>query len=141
MTILIWIVFGFFVGVVAKIVMPGRDPGGFIVTILLGIAGAVLGGFLGRALGLYREGTRWASSWRCWAPSSCSSSIGSSVEESVGPDRPDDRVAITEACRPREGRSGVREPVVVRATVRRARPYAPSVAVNHEGDGWPLRGL
>ena len=56
MTILIWIIFGFFVGLVAKIVMPGRDPGGFIVTILLGIAGAVLGGFLGRALGLYREG-------------------------------------------------------------------------------------
>jgi uncharacterized membrane protein YeaQ/YmgE (transglycosylase-associated protein family) len=56
MTVLIWIVFGFFVGLVAKIVMPGRDPGGFIVTILLGIAGAVLGGFLGRTLGLYREG-------------------------------------------------------------------------------------
>jgi uncharacterized membrane protein YeaQ/YmgE (transglycosylase-associated protein family) len=56
MTVLIWIVFGFFVGLVAKIVMPGRDPGGFIVTILLGIAGAVLGGFLGRHLGLYREG-------------------------------------------------------------------------------------
>ena len=56
MTVLIWIVFGFVVGLVAKIVMPGRDPGGFIVTILLGIAGAVLGGFLGRTLGLYREG-------------------------------------------------------------------------------------
>jgi uncharacterized membrane protein YeaQ/YmgE (transglycosylase-associated protein family) len=56
MTILMWIVFGFLVGVVAKIVMLGPDPGGFIVTILLGIAGAVLGGFLGRALGLYREG-------------------------------------------------------------------------------------
>jgi len=36
--------------------MPGRDPGGFIVTILLGIVGALLGGFLGRAAGLYREG-------------------------------------------------------------------------------------
>jgi len=56
MTVLMWIVFGFFVGLVAKIVMPGRDPGGFIVTILLGIAGALLGGFLGRTLGLYREG-------------------------------------------------------------------------------------
>ena len=56
MSIVIWIIFGLFVGVVAKIVMPGRDPGGFIVTILLGIAGALLGGFLGRALGLYREG-------------------------------------------------------------------------------------
>lgn len=36
--------------------MPGRDPGGFIVTILLGIAGALLGGFVGRALGFYNEG-------------------------------------------------------------------------------------
>ncbi|HUQ94632.1 MAG TPA: GlsB/YeaQ/YmgE family stress response membrane protein, partial [Bryobacteraceae bacterium] len=36
--------------------MPGRDPGGFLVTILLGIAGAMLGGFLGKAMGMYREG-------------------------------------------------------------------------------------
>jgi len=48
-----WIVFGLIVGVIAKLLMPGRDPGGFIVTILLGIAGALLGGFLGRALGWY----------------------------------------------------------------------------------------
>jgi uncharacterized membrane protein YeaQ/YmgE (transglycosylase-associated protein family) len=51
-----WIVFGLIVGVVAKLLMPGRDPGGFIITILLGIAGALLGGFAGRALGMYREG-------------------------------------------------------------------------------------
>jgi uncharacterized membrane protein YeaQ/YmgE (transglycosylase-associated protein family) len=44
------------VGVIAKLLMPGRDPGGFIVTILLGIAGALLAGFMGRALGWYREG-------------------------------------------------------------------------------------
>ena len=48
-----WIVFGLIVGVIAKLLMPGRDPGGFIVTILLGIAGALLGGFLGRSLGWY----------------------------------------------------------------------------------------
>ena len=48
-----WIIFGLIVGVIAKLLMPGRDPGGFIVTILLGIAGALLGGFLGRALGWY----------------------------------------------------------------------------------------
>ena len=48
-----WIVFGLIVGAIAKLVMPGRDPGGIIVTMLLGIAGAVLGGFLGRALGWY----------------------------------------------------------------------------------------
>jgi uncharacterized membrane protein YeaQ/YmgE (transglycosylase-associated protein family) len=56
MTILGWILFGLVVGALAKLVMPGRDPGGFIVTILLGIAGAVLGGFIGRAMGFYREG-------------------------------------------------------------------------------------
>jgi uncharacterized membrane protein YeaQ/YmgE (transglycosylase-associated protein family) len=48
-----WIFFGLIVGVLAKLLMPGRDPGGFIVTILLGIAGALLGGFVGRSLGWY----------------------------------------------------------------------------------------
>lgn len=48
-----WIFFGLIVGAVAKLVMPGRDPGGWIVTMLLGIAGALLGGFIGRALGWY----------------------------------------------------------------------------------------
>jgi uncharacterized membrane protein YeaQ/YmgE (transglycosylase-associated protein family) len=56
MGILGWILFGLIAGVIAKLVMPGRDPGGFIVTILLGIAGAFLGGFLGQALGFYGEG-------------------------------------------------------------------------------------
>jgi uncharacterized membrane protein YeaQ/YmgE (transglycosylase-associated protein family) len=51
--ILGWILFGLIVGVVAKLLMPGRDPGGMIVTILLGIAGAVVAGFLGRTLGWY----------------------------------------------------------------------------------------
>jgi uncharacterized membrane protein YeaQ/YmgE (transglycosylase-associated protein family) len=48
-----WILFGLVVGAIAKLLMPGRDPGGFIITILLGIAGALMGGFLGRALGWY----------------------------------------------------------------------------------------
>lgn len=56
MGILGWILFGLVVGALAKLVMPGRDPGGIIVTMLLGIAGAVLGGFVGRAMGLYAEG-------------------------------------------------------------------------------------
>ncbi|MGZ8496318.1 MAG: GlsB/YeaQ/YmgE family stress response membrane protein [Candidatus Binatia bacterium] len=55
MEIIGWIFFGLVVGVIGKLLMPGRDPGGFVVTILLGIAGALLGGFLGRSLGLYRE--------------------------------------------------------------------------------------
>src|SRR5262252_6685587 len=56
MGILGWILFGLVVGALAKLIMPGRDPGGFIVTILLGIVGALVGGFLGRAVGWYREG-------------------------------------------------------------------------------------
>lgn len=51
-----WIIFGLFVGIVAKFLMPGLDPGGFIITILLGIGGALVAGYLGRALGWYGEG-------------------------------------------------------------------------------------
>jgi uncharacterized membrane protein YeaQ/YmgE (transglycosylase-associated protein family) len=54
--ILGWILFGLIAGIIAKLVMPGRDPGGIIVTILLGIAGALLGGFIGQAVGLYGPG-------------------------------------------------------------------------------------
>lgn len=52
MGILAWILFGLIAGVIAKLLMPGRDPGGFIVTILLGIIGALVGGWLATALGL-----------------------------------------------------------------------------------------
>lgn len=45
-----WIILGLIAGAIAKALMPGKDPGGVIVTILLGIAGAVIGGFTGRAL-------------------------------------------------------------------------------------------
>ena len=51
-----WIVIGALAGIIAKVIMPGRDPGGCIVTILLGVAGAALAGFLGNALGWYRQG-------------------------------------------------------------------------------------
>ena len=51
--ILGWIVFGLIVGLIAKLLMPGRDPGGFIITMALGIAGAVIGGLIGRTLGWY----------------------------------------------------------------------------------------
>jgi uncharacterized membrane protein YeaQ/YmgE (transglycosylase-associated protein family) len=56
MGVLGWVLFGLVVGIVAKLLMPGRDPGGFIITTLLGIIGAVIGGFLGRSLGLYGPG-------------------------------------------------------------------------------------
>jgi uncharacterized membrane protein YeaQ/YmgE (transglycosylase-associated protein family) len=51
-----WAVFGLIVGALAKLIMPGRDPGGIIVTMLLGIVGAMLGGFLGRLVGWYGPG-------------------------------------------------------------------------------------
>jgi len=56
MYIIGWILFGLAVGIVAKFLMPGRDPGGFFITALLGIVGALVGGFLGRLLGWYRDG-------------------------------------------------------------------------------------
>jgi uncharacterized membrane protein YeaQ/YmgE (transglycosylase-associated protein family) len=65
-----WTIFGLIAGAIAKLIMPGRDPGGIIVTILLGIAGALVGGFIGRAL----WGSQGANDW----------SIGSFVLAIVG---------------------------------------------------------
>jgi uncharacterized membrane protein YeaQ/YmgE (transglycosylase-associated protein family) len=56
MGILWTIIIGLVVGAVAKLIMPGKDPGGFIITILLGIAGAFVASFLGRTMGWYGEG-------------------------------------------------------------------------------------
>ena len=56
MSILWAIIIGLLVGVVAKLLMPGRDPGGFIITALLGIVGAVVATFLGQAMGIYAAG-------------------------------------------------------------------------------------
>jgi uncharacterized membrane protein YeaQ/YmgE (transglycosylase-associated protein family) len=54
---LLWVlIIGLVVGALAKLIMPGKDPGGIIVTMLLGIAGAFLGSWVGRAVGLYQEG-------------------------------------------------------------------------------------
>jgi uncharacterized membrane protein YeaQ/YmgE (transglycosylase-associated protein family) len=53
----LWVVLiGLIVGALAKLIMPGKDPGGFIVTILLGIAGSVVGTLIGRGVGWYQEG-------------------------------------------------------------------------------------
>lgn len=51
MGILTWIIFGLIAGAIAKLLMPGKDPGGFIVTMLLGVAGALVGGFIATGLG------------------------------------------------------------------------------------------
>jgi uncharacterized membrane protein YeaQ/YmgE (transglycosylase-associated protein family) len=56
MTIIWAVIIGLLVGIVAKFLMPGRDPGGFIVTALLGIVGAVVATFLGQAMGIYAAG-------------------------------------------------------------------------------------
>jgi uncharacterized membrane protein YeaQ/YmgE (transglycosylase-associated protein family) len=53
---LIWAVFGIIVGVIAKFIMPGNAPGGIIVTMLIGVAGSIVGGYLGRVMGLYGPG-------------------------------------------------------------------------------------
>lgn len=56
-----WIIIGGLAGLIARAIMPGRGPGGCILTILLGIGGAVVAGFIGRAIGWYEPGERGAS--------------------------------------------------------------------------------
>ncbi len=54
---IIWtIIIGLIVGIVAKFLMPGRDPGGFVITAIIGIVGSVIATFLGQSLGFYRPG-------------------------------------------------------------------------------------
>ena len=54
--LLVWALFGLVVGALAKLLMPGNDPGGVIVTMAIGIVGSLVGGFIGRVLGLYAPG-------------------------------------------------------------------------------------
>ena len=56
MGLVVTLVIGLIVGAIAKLIVPGRDPGGWIVTILLGIAGALVGTWVGRMLGMYQSG-------------------------------------------------------------------------------------
>jgi uncharacterized membrane protein YeaQ/YmgE (transglycosylase-associated protein family) len=56
MSVIGMIIVGLIVGIIAKLLMPGRDPGGAVLTIILGIAGALVAGFVGRALGWYAQG-------------------------------------------------------------------------------------
>ena len=56
MHVIMFLIFGLIVGAIARLIVPGREPGGWIVSMLLGVAGAFLGGFIGRAVGLYRAG-------------------------------------------------------------------------------------
>jgi uncharacterized membrane protein YeaQ/YmgE (transglycosylase-associated protein family) len=65
MHIIGWMLFGLFVGAIAKLLVPGKDPGGLIVTMLLGVCGSLLGGFLGRALGGEGHPAGWIGSIVC----------------------------------------------------------------------------
>ena len=56
MGIIVALIIGLFIGIIAKFLMPGRDPGGFFVTALLGIAGSMTASFLGGAMGMYAPG-------------------------------------------------------------------------------------
>ena len=54
---MLWMILvGLLVGAVAKLLMPGRDPGGAVITVLIGIAGSIIAGFLGRSIGWYTDG-------------------------------------------------------------------------------------
>jgi len=56
MSIILFLVFGLVVGALARLIVPGRDPGGWVISMIIGVVGSMLGGFLGRAVGLYHEG-------------------------------------------------------------------------------------
>ena len=71
-TIIGWAIFGLIAGAIAKLIMPGKDPGGWFITMLLGIAGALLGGFIGRALWGSAGVTGWGiGSWLLAIGGSC----------------------------------------------------------------------
>jgi uncharacterized membrane protein YeaQ/YmgE (transglycosylase-associated protein family) len=56
MHVLAFLLFGLVIGAIARVIVPGREPGGWVISMLLGIGGSFLGAFTGRALGLYQEG-------------------------------------------------------------------------------------
>ena len=56
MSMILFLVFGLIVGALARVIVPGKEPGGWVISMILGVAGSFLGGFIGRALNLYREG-------------------------------------------------------------------------------------
>jgi uncharacterized membrane protein YeaQ/YmgE (transglycosylase-associated protein family) len=56
MSTILFLVFGLIVGALARVIVPGKEPGGWVVSMVLGVVGSFLGGFLGRALSIYREG-------------------------------------------------------------------------------------
>jgi uncharacterized membrane protein YeaQ/YmgE (transglycosylase-associated protein family) len=58
MDVVMFLIFGLIVGALARLIVPGREPGGWVISLLLGVAGSFLGGFLGRVLGLYDATTK-----------------------------------------------------------------------------------
>ena len=58
MQFILFLIFGLIVGALARFIVPGREPGGWVVSMLLGVVGAFVGGFLGRAFGMYGDDVR-----------------------------------------------------------------------------------
>ena len=56
MSLVLFLLFGLIVGAVARLIVPGREPGGCVISMIIGVVGSFVGGFVGRAIGLYREG-------------------------------------------------------------------------------------
>jgi uncharacterized membrane protein YeaQ/YmgE (transglycosylase-associated protein family) len=54
MNVILFLIFGLVVGALARLIVPGKEPGGWLVSLVIGVAGAFLGGFIGRALGMYQ---------------------------------------------------------------------------------------
>jgi uncharacterized membrane protein YeaQ/YmgE (transglycosylase-associated protein family) len=58
MDVIMFLIFGLIVGALARLIVPGKEPGGWLISLLLGVAGSFLGGFVGRAFGLYNANTK-----------------------------------------------------------------------------------
>ncbi len=56
MHLILFLIFGLLIGALARLIVPGREPGGWVVSMIIGVVGSFLGGMIGRAVGLYREG-------------------------------------------------------------------------------------
>jgi uncharacterized membrane protein YeaQ/YmgE (transglycosylase-associated protein family) len=56
MHLILFLLFGLVVGALARFIVPGREPGGWVISMMLGVGGAIVGGYFGRVVGLYQEG-------------------------------------------------------------------------------------
>jgi len=103
MHILWFLLFGLVVGILARFIVPGREPGGWVISMLIGVGGAIVGGYFGRVVGSIEKDSRRASSCRCWPrfPWSSSTRRSSGVETERDRSHFTIREVTSSTCTPR----------------------------------------